>query len=486
MQQKFTDSFDSLQQRTIPDWFRDAKFGIWSHWGPQSVAMYGDWYARNMYIQGTPQYYYHLRHFGHPSKFGYKDLCQLWKAENFDPEGLMDLYYKAGARYFMAQASHHDHFFNYDSQLNRFNSVQMGPKKDICALWQKAAHKRGMPFGLTEHLAMSFAWFSTNKDCDRTGPYAGVPYDGNDPAYRDFYWDNEQYRTPMDQPVNMPSPRYSQDKNFQQYWLKAIKEMIDKFHPELLYSDSPLPFGNAKLPDEDHMYDVYGVGMQAVAYLYNDSIDHYGDLRTVYLQKDNRPVISRVGVLDIERGQLNQINPLPWQTDTCIGDWFYDVRAVYKTPAHIIETLVDIISKNGTLLLNIVQRPDGTLDDEAIYLLQELAGWFAICSEGVYDTRPWRVFGEGDSHVVKEEAVEWTSSDFRFTQKNGVLYAFQLRAPENGVAVIKSLTEADRVQKVELLGHGQVDFTQAFGVLSVKLPEKMPTKYANCLKITLA
>lgn len=204
------------------------------------------------------------------------------------------------------------------------------------------------------------------------------------------------------------------------------------------------------------------------------------------MQKDNRPVISRVGVLDIERGQLNQINPLPWQTDTCIGDWFYDVRAVYKTPAHIIETLVDIISKNGTLLLNIVQRPDGTLDDEAIYLLQELAGWFAICSEGVYDTRPWRVFGEGDSHVVKEEAVEWTSSDFRFTQKNGVLYAFQLRAPENGVAVIKSLTEADRVQKVELLGHGQVDFTQAFGVLSVKLPEKMPTKYANCLKITLA
>ena len=153
-----------------------------------------------------------------------------------------------------------------------------------------------------------------------------------DRAYRDFYWDNEQYRTPMDQPVNMPSPRYAQDKNFQQYWLKAIKEMIDKFHPELLYSDSPLPFGNAKLPDEDHMYDVYGVGMQAVAYLYNDSIDHYGDLRTVYLQKDNRPAISRVGVLDIERGQLNQINPLPWQTDTCIGDWFYDVRAVYKTP----------------------------------------------------------------------------------------------------------------------------------------------------------
>ena len=145
MGKQYKPTFESLYEYQCPEWFRDAKFGIWSHWGPQSVPMYGDWYARNMYIEGTPQYLYHIRHYGHPSKFGYKDLVKLWKAENFDPEGLMDLYYKAGARYFMSQASHHDHFFNYASKLNRFNSVDVGPHKDICGLWQKAAQNITFP-----------------------------------------------------------------------------------------------------------------------------------------------------------------------------------------------------------------------------------------------------------------------------------------------------------------------------------------------------
>ena len=155
MAKKFEASFESLREYQCPDWFRDAKFGIWSHWGPQSVSMYGDWYARNMYIQGSDQYRYHIRHYGHPSKFGYKDICALWKAENFDPDALMDLYVKAGARYFVGQAMHHDHFFNYPSQLNRFNSMQVGPHKDICGLWKAAADKHGLPFGLTEHLGAS-------------------------------------------------------------------------------------------------------------------------------------------------------------------------------------------------------------------------------------------------------------------------------------------------------------------------------------------
>ena len=189
----FEASFESLKTFQCPEWFRDAKFGIWSHWGPQSVPMCGDWYARNMYIQGTEQYEYHLRTYGHPSKFGYKDICTLWKAEKFDPDALMEKYYKAGARYFVAQASHHDHFFNYDSKLNRFNSVQVGPHKDICGLWKAAAKKYGLPFGMTEHLGASFAWWRSNKGADAYGPYVGVPYDGNDPAYRDFYHDNYEH-----------------------------------------------------------------------------------------------------------------------------------------------------------------------------------------------------------------------------------------------------------------------------------------------------
>ena len=182
---KFEATFESLHTYTVPEWFRDARFGIWSHWGPQSVRMFGDWYARNMYIQGQPQYEYHLRHYGHPSKFGYKDICALWKAEKFDPDALIAKYHKAGARYLMTQAVHHDHFFNYDSKINRMNSVNVGPHKDILALWKAAADKYGMYFGLSEHLGASFSWWRVNKGCDATGPYAGVPYDGNDPAYQD-------------------------------------------------------------------------------------------------------------------------------------------------------------------------------------------------------------------------------------------------------------------------------------------------------------
>ena len=190
MSQHFEPTFESLRSYSAPDWFRDAKFGIWSHWGPQSVPMFGDWYARNMYIQGTQQYEYHVRHYGHPSKFGYKDICALWKAENFDPDALIEKYYKAGARYLMTQATHHDHFFNYDSKINRMNSVNVGPHKDILTMWKAAADKKGMPFGMSEHLGASFSWWRVNKGCDATGPYAGVPYDGNDPAYADFYHAN--------------------------------------------------------------------------------------------------------------------------------------------------------------------------------------------------------------------------------------------------------------------------------------------------------
>ena len=208
--EKFEASFESLRTHNYPEWFQNAKFGIWSHWGPQSVPMYGDWYARNMYIQGTPQYLYHLRHYGHPSKFGYKDVAALWKAENFDPEGLMERYKNAGARYFVAQAMHHDHFFNYDSDLNRMNSVKVGPKKDIVGLWKAAADKFGLPFGVTEHLGASYSWWRVNKGADTSGPYKGVPYDGNDPAYRDYYYDNYELGT-----GTVISPWYTDKQEFQ-------------------------------------------------------------------------------------------------------------------------------------------------------------------------------------------------------------------------------------------------------------------------------
>ena len=486
MNKPFEPTFESLRQYSAPKWFRDAKFGIWSHWGPQSVPMFGDWYARNMYIEGTPQYEYHLRHYGHPSKFGYKDLCALWRAENFDPNALMAKYHKAGARYFMSQGTHHDHFFNYDSQINRMNSVNVGPHKDILALWKAAADKYGMPFGISEHLGASFSWWRVNKGCDKMGPYTRVPYDGNDPAYQDFYFANQEHGTenPHD-----ASPWYTENESFRAYWQQCIGEMIDRFQPELLYTDGSLPFGSHWHNRPDGVMDEdlsYQHGLDIVAKLYNTSIQKYGENKAVYLQKDRRPEIFSVGVLDIEKSQLPGIMPEPWHTDTCIGNWFYDVHSPYKQPEQIIEMLVDIISKNGVMLLNILQRPDGTIDEYADYILDQIGQWFAINSEAVYATRPWRVFGEGETRVkiegFREDKTDWNRSDFRFTQKDGAVYAFMMGAKGGETVTLRSFAQED-IHSVELLGYGPVPFAKEYGVLVVSLPEKLPSLCANALKI---
>ncbi len=490
MGEKFDATFESLREYKCPDWFRDVKFGIWSHWGPQSVPMAGDWYARNMYVQGTVQYNYHVRHYGHPSKFGYLDICKLWKAEKFDPEHLMELYYKAGARYFVAQATHHDNFFNYDSKVNKFNSVNIGPNKDICKLWQDAAKKFNMRFGLTEHLAASYNWWYTNKGADTYGPYKGVPYDGN--TEKEFYHDNNELAEMMYESGKAKGNEFTggfapewmtANKEFQKYWEDSMNELIQKFQPDLLYSDSALPFARS-----DEKSD-YMPGLRVVSALYNTSIEKNGGNEAVYTQKDRNADIYRVGVLDIEKSQLPGIMEHPWQTDTCIGNWFADARQEYKHPDQIIEMLVDIISKNGTMLLNILQRPDGTIDEEAEYILKELAKWFEICEEAVYGTRPFRVFGEGDTRVLIDGFVEnktnWNSSDYRFVQKDNTVYAYMMAPAENRVAVIKSFQPEDKIKSVRLLGYGEVEYAQEFGVLVVKLPQELPTPYTNCLAIEL-
>ncbi len=481
----FEPRFDSLARVEVPDWFRNAKFGIWAHWGPQSVPMCGDWYARNMYIQDTPQYRHHLRHYGHPSRFGYKEICALWKAERFDPDALMALYHRAGARYFVAQAMHHDHFFNYPSRLNRMNAAEVGPLQDICGLWGAAARKYHLPFGLTEHLSASFSWWRVNKMSDRYGPYQGVPYDGNDPAWRDFYFDNYEH---VDGTTEA-SPWYTGNPAFRAYWVRVMKELIDLYQPDLLYTDGSLPFGEHWLdgPGRANLDDpAYASGLEVVAHLYNTSIRKHGENRAIYTQKDRRAEIYQVGIQDIEKSQLTGIADRPWQTDTCIGNWFYDARAPFKRPDHLIEMLVDIVAKNGSMLLNILQRPDGTIDDETRYILRKLAGWFDVCAEGIYDTRPYRVAGEGDTVTVtagfREEKTSWNPADFRFTRKDGTLYAFMMCAPPDRVAVMKSLGR-ETIRRVRLLGAGDVAWKQEYGVLLVRLPPNLPTEYVNALAI---
>jgi len=411
--------------------------------------MFGDWYARHLYVEGHDQYRHHWRVYGHPSKIGYKDIVPLWKAEKFDPEALMDLFVNAGAKYFFGQAMHHDNFDLFDSTHNPWNAVNVGPKKDIVGLWQKAARAHNLPFGLSEHLGASFNWWAVNKLSDKSGPYAGVPYDGSDPANAGLYYAANGNPTGSS---GYDFEWYTKNADFHAHWFNRIKDVIDKYQPDLLYSDGAVPFGE--------------VGLSIVAHLYNSSANKNGVNRAVYNQKDTDPDVYTIGVLDIERGGSQKIEEYPWQCDTSVGDWFYNVKDVYKSPNEVLCTFVDIVSKNGNLVLNIPQLPDGTLDDECDYLLRRMATWMKSNSEGIFGSRPWRISGEGssaaESGAFKESAVAWTESDFRFTTKANMLYAYQMKRCAQGSALIKAFAkgQSSRVTSVRLLGAGPVEFDQ--------------------------
>ncbi len=465
----FKPTMDSLKQYQAPDWFRDAKFGIWAHWGPQSVPMDGDWYARGIYEQGSGHYNYHIAHYGHPSVFGYKDIIPLWKAEKWNPDRLMQLYKKAGANYFVSMGSHHDDFFLWNSKLHRWNAVNMGPHRDVVGDWQKAAKKYGLHFGVSEHLGASFTWFQPSHGSDKTGPKAGVPYDGADPQYQDLY------HFPAE-----PGDRgwYSNNPKWQQQWYNEIKELVDNYHPDLLYSDGGVVFGNE-------------VGLSMIAHLYNSNAAlHGGKVEAVYNCKQKS---EGRWVEDLERGIMAKIDPHPWQTDTSIGDWFYNKHWKYQPLSWTVHMLVDIVSKNGNLLLNIVLKPDGTLEPEVETMLHQLADWTAVNGEAIYGTRPWLVYGEGAVQArggAMRENMTYSAKDIRFTTKGKTLYAIALGWPDDGKIIIKSLaktgdTAQNQIQKVELLGRaGQLKFTQTADGLAVELPGEKLSDLTCALRVT--
>jgi len=477
----FQSSWESLQKYECPQWFRDAKFGIWAHWGPQAVPEAGDWYARQMYIEGHPQYEYHLKNYGHPSKFGYKDIVKLWKAERFDPDALVKLYKEAGAKYFVALAVHHDNFDCWDSTHHKWNSVNIGPGKDIVGMFREATLKHGLRFGVTEHLERAYSWFNTNKGSDKEGPYAGIPYDGNDPKFEDFYFEAHD-DTSRAYPINPP-------EWWKQQWYMRIKDLVEKYQPDLLYTDGGIPFGE--------------VGRAMLANYYNNNIKwNGGKLEAVYNIKDwrnnNAEKLNRgeyqngVAVLDLERGVVDDILPKPWQTDTCLGNWYYNKFIDYKTAEMVVHMLVDIVSKNGNLLLNFPLRADGTLDDKALKELKNIGKWMSVNGEAIYGTRPWKSFGEGPTQsgggMFKEEKIHYTASDFRFTQKENSVYAILMAWPESGEICIKSLgygTQTGRAKSVELLGYnGQLKWEQKADGLSVWLPDEKPCDIAWAIKVS--
>ncbi len=457
----FKPTDESLQQNQYPEWFRDAKFGIWAHWGPQAVPRQGDWYARRMYQEKDPAYKYHVEHYGHPSEFGFKDIIPLWKAEKWDPEKLMALYKKAGAKYFVSMGTHHDNFFLWNSNIHKWNAVKMGPQKDIVGIWQKAANAEGLKFGVSEHLGASFTWFQDAHKSDSQGPKANVPYDGANPLYNDLY-----------HAATMPDDKGWLTNNlvFQIEWFSCIRELIDNYHPDLLYSDSGMPF-------ED-------VGRNLIAHYYNQDITkNNGNLNVVYTCKQ---ASGGKWVEDVERGVKDTASLYPWQTDTSIGDWYYRTGQKYKSATEVVQMLVDIVSKNGNLLLNVVQTPEGDLEPDMLKILDEISVWTTANGEGIYGTRPWKTFGEvsAESKAFKpgrfNENYKFNSKDIRFTTKEGILYAFCLGLPTEDILIMSlgknsKFTEKP-VASVKMLGSDlKIRWTQTSTGLVIKKPSKFPS-----------
>ncbi len=472
---QFEPTIDSLQKYTCPDWFRDAKFGIYLHWGPYSVAERGEWYARRLYEEGSEEYVHHLKHYGHPSEVGYKDLIPLWKAERFDPDALLAIFRQAGAKYFTPCAVHHDNFDLWNSPHQKWNAVNMGPEKDLIGMWRAATLKAGLRFGVTTHLSRSYSWLNVANQTDQGGAKKGVPYDGGQGRGKGLYPPNDGQSTHPRAPLNAP-------KQWRDQWSRRLRQLVDDYQPDVLYFDCAVPFRG---DDEGR------TGLGVLAHYYNRRPEG------VMCMKE-RPwqglYADGIATLDFERGKASHILSEPWQTDDSIGSWGYDTRKPYTTSDLQIDKLIDIVSKNGNLLLNIPIRADGTLDETATAILKDMGKWFQVNGEGIYGTRPWFYFGEGKVNEIPHfvEQSPFTFRDIRYTKKGNALYAFVLKWPPKHKDFVEFQLLAggnqrlSKIKSVELLGYEEdLVWERHPDGLRVFFPSKPPTDFAHCLKIEI-
>ncbi len=434
MKGKFEPTWESLKHYKVPEWYRNAKFGIWAHWGPQCVEGTGDWMARSMYMEGSPVYNYHVEHYGHPSEVGFKDVIPSFKAEHWNPDSLVAFYKKIGAQYFFALGNHHDNFDLWDSKYQSWNSVNMGPKRDVS--WDDGMIHR------------QWAW----------GDGACLP--------------TREYVT-----------------NFYNRTL----EVINRYNPDILYFDvTVLPF-----------YPISDAGLKIAAHFYNHNMaTHDGKLEAVLNGKILDDEQRKALVWDVERGAPNQIIADKWQTCTCLGGWHYDRSYYdndrYKSAADVVKLLIDVVSKNGNLLLSVPLRADGTFDDKEEKILMEFGDWMNTNKEAIYDTQPWKVFGEGpiansDIAINAQGFNEGyytnaTAQEIRFTQKGEALYVTALAWPKDKQVVVKSLSQGNdlypgKISQVELLGYGTVDFNRTAEGLVINLPDKPLNRIAPVFKV---
>ena len=511
MKGKFQPTWSSLETYQVPEWFRNAKFGIWAHWGPQCVEGSGDWMARSMYLEGSAEYKYHVEHYGHPSEVGFKDIIPLFKAEKWNPDALVAFYKKIGAQYFFALGNHHDNFDLWDSKYQAWNSKNMGPKRDILAEWEQAARKYELPFGISFHADHAWTWYEPSQRYDRNGPKAGVPYDGTltKADGKGKWWEGYDPQELYAQNHPMSKGRWVDGMIHSQWaWGNGASlptqeyctnfydrtvDAINRYNPDLIYFDvTVVPF-----------YPISDAGLKIAAHFYNHNMaTHKGKLEAVMLSKILDENQRKAIVWDVERGAPNEIMEQPWQSCSCIGGWHYNTSIYennwYKSAADVVKLLVDIVSKNGNLLLSVPLRADGTFDEKEEKILNEFGDWMNINKEAILDTRPWEIFGEGpiaeaDIKINAQGFNEGsyskaTAQEIRFTQTKKDLYATVLAWPTEKQILIKSLSDESKlfpgkISRVELLGYGKVSFTRTDKGLLINMPDKQVNKIAPVFKI---
>ena len=475
-QGSYSASWEGLGSYEIPEWYQNTKFGIFIHWGVYAVPGFGsEWYPRNMYQPGSKEFDHHRQTYGDQATFGYKDFIPQFTAAKFDPDAWAQLFRQAGAQFVVPTAEHHDGFPLYDSAFTRWNAAQMGPRRDLIADLGSAVRRQDMVYGVSSHRAEHW-WFMNGG--------MGFDSDVQDPRYADFYGPA--------QPENLPP-----NEQFLEDWLVRCCEIVDKYEPQVFWFDWWI---------EQPVFAPYL--QQFASYYYNRGREWN---RGVAINFKHHAFPPNTAVYDIERGQLAEIRKEFWQTDTAvaINSWGYTDNQRYKDPADLIGDLVDIVSKNGALLLNIGPRADGSIPDEDQEILREIGRWLYINGEAVYGTRPWRIYGEGPTEVIEGSFADtkrksFTSNDVRFTTRevlsqgvaHQVLYAIALAVPADRKLVVRTLAEGSShlpgtIDAVELVTGRRdetvpLEWNRTAEALEVELPAKLHSEHAVSLRILAA
>ena len=468
----FRPDWESLQAYKVPEWYEDAKFGIFIHWGVYSVPAFGsEWYPRQMYIQGSDEYKHHLATYGTQDKFGYKDFIPKFKAEQFDPKAWAKLFKDAGAKYVVPVFEHHDGFQMYDSALSDWTAMKMGPHRDLMGDLATAVRAEGLHLGASSHRVEHNFFMGVGRT---------FRSDVNDPRNASLYgpahnWLANSQGTPLSNDFTFVSDAWTHD------WLARSAEIVQKYHPDFIFFDWWI--GQPYVRDDLARFTTF---------YYNESLKHGGPVGVIsYKDWAMNPTSA---VLDIERGQLANIRPQYWQTDTSVSNksWGYIENDTFKSPEFIVHQLADVVSKNGNLLMNIGPRSDGTIPDGVQQVLRDVGSWLKVNGDAIYGTRPWKVFGEGPTHVTEGSFNDtnirpYTPADFRFTTKGDTLYAIELGwpdKPETVIQTIKAHMAGERpVESVELIGAGKLQFKQGEEGLHIQLPAQNPGKYAYVYRI---